>query len=200
MSAKAVNDMRRPRAILSLASKGVARTTRFACRLHWTINDPANADVGPAAPCMKPRLVVAPILGGYLRERYSFSMTPRGLWPSVRPLRTGYSPFRMCTSIPQIVVVVIRTSASSGPISGIGLSSSAIRPGRRRRDTSSSLRPPVASVASPRPKGIGCRQSSSLPRCYEAMRARAKSGSWKRIRRVAGAWRSGSVFAIRVAN
>ena len=32
-------------------------------------------------------------------------------------------------SVPQIVVVVTRTSASSGPTSGIGFSSSAIRPG-----------------------------------------------------------------------
>jgi hypothetical protein len=35
----------------------------------------------------------------------------------------------MCTSVPQIVVVVTRTRASSGPTSGIGLSSSTMRPG-----------------------------------------------------------------------
>ena len=32
-------------------------------------------------------------------------MTPTGSWPIVRPLLTGYSPLRMCTSVPQIVVV-----------------------------------------------------------------------------------------------
>ena len=34
-------------------------------------------------------------------------MTPTGSWPMVRPLATGYSPLRMWTSVPQIVVVVI---------------------------------------------------------------------------------------------
>ena len=56
-------------------------------------------------------------------------MTPTGSWPMVRPWATGYSPLRMCTSVPQIVVVVIRTSASSGPTSGTGFSSSTMRPG-----------------------------------------------------------------------
>ena len=35
----------------------------------------------------------------------------------------------MWTSVPQIVVVVMRISASSGPTSGIGFSSSTMRPG-----------------------------------------------------------------------
>src|SRR5690606_26691030 len=47
----------------------------------------------------------------------------------VRPAATGYSPLRMCTSVPQMVVVVMRSSASLGPISGMGLSCSSILPG-----------------------------------------------------------------------
>jgi hypothetical protein len=35
----------------------------------------------------------------------------------------------MCTSVPQIVVVVTRSSASSGPGAGIGFSSRTMRPG-----------------------------------------------------------------------
>ena len=45
-------------------------------------------------------------------------MTPTGSWPSTRPGRTAYSPFTMCTSVPQMVVVVMRTTAS--PARGIG--------------------------------------------------------------------------------
>ena len=56
-------------------------------------------------------------------------MTPTGSWPMVRPGATGYSPFRIWMSVPQIVVVVTRISASSGPTSGTGFSRSAIRPG-----------------------------------------------------------------------
>jgi hypothetical protein len=41
-------------------------------------------------------------------------MTPTGSCPTVKPFATGYSPFRICTSVPQIVVVVTRSSASSG--------------------------------------------------------------------------------------
>jgi hypothetical protein len=51
------------------------------------------------------------------------------LMPIVSPAATGYSPLRIWMSVPHIVVVVTRTSASSGPISGIGFSSSTIRPG-----------------------------------------------------------------------
>src|SRR5512144_1216704 len=47
----------------------------------------------------------------------------------VRPGATGYSPFAMCTSVPQIVVVVMRTRASVGPTAGIGFSTSSRRPG-----------------------------------------------------------------------
>ena len=54
-------------------------------------------------------------------------MIPTGSWPTVNPGSTGYSPFRMWTSVPQIVVVVILISASSGPTSGTGLSSSTMR-------------------------------------------------------------------------
>src|SRR3954454_17506059 len=59
----------------------------------------------------------------------SLSITPTGSWPTVRPLATGYSPLRMWTSVPQIVVVVTRRSASSGPTSGTGFPSSSMRPG-----------------------------------------------------------------------
>src|SRR6185295_6389682 len=58
----------------------------------------------------------------------SSSMTPTGSWPTVSPRATGYSPLRMCTSVPQIVVRVMRRSASFGPIEGTGFSSSTIRP------------------------------------------------------------------------
>ncbi|MNZ97408.1 hypothetical protein D3C78_1166440 [compost metagenome] len=56
-------------------------------------------------------------------------MMPTGSWPMVSPGATGYSPLRMCTSVPQMVVVVMRTSASFGPTGGIGLSTSSMRPG-----------------------------------------------------------------------
>jgi hypothetical protein len=49
---------------------------------------------------------------------------PDAIWTRA----TGYSPLRIWISVPQLVVVVTRMSASSGPISGIGFSSSAIRP------------------------------------------------------------------------
>src|SRR5690606_8987995 len=47
----------------------------------------------------------------------------------VRPFATGYSPLRIWMSVPQMVVVVIRISASLGPTSGMGLSANSIRPG-----------------------------------------------------------------------
>ena len=50
----------------------------------------------------------------------SFSITPTGSCPIVRPLTTGYSPLRMWMSVPQIVVVVILINASRGPTSGTG--------------------------------------------------------------------------------
>src|SRR3954451_20733244 len=59
----------------------------------------------------------------------NLSITPTGSWPTVRPLATGYSPLRMWTSVAQIVVVVTRRSASSGPTSGTGFPSSSMRPG-----------------------------------------------------------------------
>lgn len=55
-------------------------------------------------------------------------MIPTGSWPTVRPRATGYSPLRMWTSVPQIVVVVTRISASLGPMSGAGLSLRTMRP------------------------------------------------------------------------
>ena len=39
-------------------------------------------------------------------------MTPTGSWPMTRPGRTGYSPLTMWRSVPQIVVVVTRMTAS----------------------------------------------------------------------------------------
>src|SRR5262249_48174562 len=54
-----------------------------------------------------------------------------GSWPTIRPGSTGYSPLRMWTSVPQIVVSVTRTSASVGPTLGTGRSSSEILPGPR---------------------------------------------------------------------
>ena len=47
-----------------------------------------------------------------LTSRPSFSITPTGSWPMVRPCATGYSPLRICTSVPQMVVVVTRSRAS----------------------------------------------------------------------------------------
>ena len=55
-------------------------------------------------------------------------MTPTGSWPSTRPGLTGYSPRTMCTSVPQIVVAVIRMTASPGPGTGFGTSSMPICP------------------------------------------------------------------------
>src|SRR4030095_12637180 len=43
------------------------------------------------------------------------STTPTSSWPMIRPGSTGYSPRTMCRSVPQIVVRVVRTSASPGP-------------------------------------------------------------------------------------
>src|SRR5262249_15860188 len=56
-------------------------------------------------------------------------MTPTGSWPTVSPRATGYSPFRIWTSVPQIVVVVTLISASVGPTRGTGFPAAAIRPG-----------------------------------------------------------------------
>ena len=50
-------------------------------------------------------------------------MTPTGSWPTMRPFATGYSPRQMCESVPQIVVVVIFTTASVGPGAGLPTSS-----------------------------------------------------------------------------
>src|SRR5688572_28906671 len=47
----------------------------------------------------------------------------------MRPGATRCSPFRIWTSVPQIVVVVMRIRASPGPTSGTRLSSRTMRPG-----------------------------------------------------------------------
>src|SRR4051812_5577591 len=49
-----------------------------------------------------------------------------------RPGFTGYSPLRMWTSVPQIVVVVIRMTASPGPAVGRATSVTAMSPGARK--------------------------------------------------------------------
>ena len=56
---------------------------------------------------------------------------PTPSWPRMRPSATaGTSPFRMCRSVPQIVVVSIRTITSVGcRILGSGTSSQAFLPG-----------------------------------------------------------------------
>src|SRR5215471_20213664 len=54
-------------------------------------------------------------------------MTPTGSWPRISPGLTGYSPRTMCTSVPQIVVVVILMTASPARGVGRGTSSTAIR-------------------------------------------------------------------------
>src|SRR5689334_10199442 len=50
----------------------------------------------------------------------------------MRPGATGYSPLRMWTSVPQMVVIVTRTMASVGPQEGIARSCSVITPGRSK--------------------------------------------------------------------
>ena len=50
-------------------------------------------------------------------------MTPTGSCPRTSPGRTGYSPFTMWTSVPQIVVMVTLISASPGPGRGRATSS-----------------------------------------------------------------------------
>ena len=62
-----------------------------------------------------------PLTGRVLPSRPSpsSSMTPTGSWPRISPGRTGYSPLTMWTSVPQIVVAVMRMTAS--PAFGRGL-------------------------------------------------------------------------------
>src|SRR6476469_6012922 len=57
--------------------------------------------------------------------------TPTPSWPRIRPSVTaGTSPLRMCRSVPQIVVVSIRTIASVGCCrTGSGTSCHALAPG-----------------------------------------------------------------------
>src|SRR4029079_5877725 len=53
-------------------------------------------------------------------------MRPTGSWPRINPGFTGYSPRTMWTSVPQIVVVVIRMTACLAPVRGFRTSSRAI--------------------------------------------------------------------------
>ena len=59
------------------------------------------------------------------------STTPTPSWPRIVPgLQVATSPLRMCRSVPQIVVLVIRTIASVGTwMAGLGRSSSFFWPG-----------------------------------------------------------------------
>ncbi len=59
------------------------------------------------------------------------SITPTPSCPRMVPgLQVGTSPLRMCRSVPQIVVRVMRTIASPGMASaGLGRSSTFLRPG-----------------------------------------------------------------------
>src|SRR5687767_11746715 len=59
-------------------------------------------------------------------------MTPTGSCPTMRPGATGYSPRRMWTSVPQIVVIVTRTMASVGPQEGTGRSCRVMTPARSK--------------------------------------------------------------------
>src|SRR5687768_2105824 len=63
----------------------------------------------------------------------SESITPTGSWPRISPGRTGYSPLTIWTSVPQMVVAVIRTTAS--PARGRGLGTSSIRSSLTPRNT-----------------------------------------------------------------
>src|SRR3954471_773787 len=62
----------------------------------------------------------------------SASMTPTGSWPSTSPVRAGYSPFTMWTSVPQMVVVVMRTTAWPARGDGFGRSTMPRRPVPRK--------------------------------------------------------------------
>ena len=53
-------------------------------------------------------------------------ITPTDSWPSVRPSSTGSAPRTVCTSDVQTIDAVVRTTASSGPGSGIGFSTTAV--------------------------------------------------------------------------
>src|SRR5436305_14763686 len=55
-------------------------------------------------------------------------MTPTDSCPNVRPGSTGSAPFTVCTSEVQISAAVVRTTASSGPGTGIGFSTTAVSP------------------------------------------------------------------------
>jgi hypothetical protein len=59
------------------------------------------------------------------------STTPMPSWPRIRPgWQVGTSPFKICRSVPQIVVFVIFTIASVGAwIAGFGRFSNALFPG-----------------------------------------------------------------------
>src|SRR5262245_61845345 len=87
-------------------------------------------------------------------------MTPTGSCPTILPGATGYSPFRMCTSVPQIVVSVTRSSASVGPTSGIGRSWMTMRPGRSK--TAAFM--VFFIVVRAHPTEVLCAEASCIPR------------------------------------
>src|SRR6476469_7430689 len=81
---------------------------------------------------MAPTMTRWPTAYSFSRPAPSASITPTGSCPSTRPGRTGYSPFTMCTSVPQIVVVVIRITAWPARGTGFGRSSMASVPTPRK--------------------------------------------------------------------
>ena len=78
---------------------------------------------------MAPAMTRCPSLIAFARPSRASRSHPPVRDRSSGPWRPGYSPLRMCTSVPQIVVVVTRIRASNGPTSGTVLSSSTMRPG-----------------------------------------------------------------------
>src|SRR6185369_12445969 len=56
------------------------------------------------------------------------STTPTGSCPTIKPDLTGYSPRKICTSVPQMVVSVTRISASPTPGLGLATSRNLIEP------------------------------------------------------------------------
>ena len=85
---------------------------------------PLRRQAGPALAARRDRADQDALADGEaLTPAPSSSMTPTGSCPITRPGRTGYSPRTMCRSVPQIVVSVMRITASPGPGWGRGTSS-----------------------------------------------------------------------------
>ena len=68
-------------------------------------------------------------------------MTPTGSWPMTSPGRTGYSPLRMCTSVPQIVVSVTRMTPRRTRLAAAGPPRRGCRRDRGTRPRASSRSP-----------------------------------------------------------